>query len=179
LAIVRRTCALLGADLRFVSRLGRGSVFRVTALRERDEASPPPPAPDIPVLTGTAPSLIYVVDDDLAVQQSMTSLLTSWGHRTVIAGSGAELEALIAIQPAAPDLVISDYRLRGAETGVEVIRRLQLHFGIAIPAILVTGDTDPARVANAHASGFVLLHKPISNGRLRAAIGNLLRKKSD
>ena len=44
----------------------------------------------------------------------------------------------------------------------------------AIPAILITGDTAPDRLTEAKASGLLLMHKPVPNGRLRAAIGNLI-----
>ena len=40
--------------------------------------------------------------------------------------------------------------------------------------MLVTGDTAPDRLQEAQASGLLLLHKPVSRGKLRAAIGNLM-----
>ena len=39
-----------------------------------------------------------------------------------------------------------------------------------IPGILITGDTAPDRLKEAQESGFVLLHKPVPNIRLRATI---------
>jgi hypothetical protein len=43
--------------------------------------------------------------------------------------------------------------------------------------MLITGDTAPDRLAEAKASSLLLLHKPVSNGKLRAAIVNLITKK--
>ena len=63
----------------------------------------------------------------------------------------------------------------GGRDGVAVIDALRLHFDRSIPAILITGDTAPERIADAQASGLLLLHKPLSNARLRAAVGNLQR----
>jgi hypothetical protein len=40
--------------------------------------------------------------------------------------------------------------------------------------MLITGDTAPDRLAEAQASGLLLLHKPVSNAKLRAAIVNLI-----
>ena len=40
--------------------------------------------------------------------------------------------------------------------------------------MLVTGDTAPERLVEARRSGLLLLHKPVPNARLRAAITNLL-----
>ena len=175
LAIVKRTAVLIGAEMSFRSEPARGSVFRVKVARSTDR-------PILASAETTAPApggaLIFVIDDDHAIQQAMHSLLTSWGHRVVLAGSGEEAAAHIAEHPAPPDLIICDYRLRGDETGAAVIQRLHQHFGSPVPAVLVTGDTAPARIAEAQASGFALLHKPLSNSTLRAAIGNLLRRKA-
>jgi hypothetical protein len=41
--------------------------------------------------------------------------------------------------------------------------------------VLITGDTAPGWLAEVEASGLQLLHKPVPNGKLRAAIANLTR----
>ena len=43
-----------------------------------------------------------------------------------------------------------------------------------IPGMLITGDTAPDRLREAQESGLLLLHKPVSNSRLRAAITRLV-----
>jgi two-component system, sensor histidine kinase len=40
--------------------------------------------------------------------------------------------------------------------------------------MLITGDTAADRLLEAQASGLLLLHKPVPNGKLRAAIVNLM-----
>ena len=76
--------------------------------------------------------------------------------------------------PTKPALILCDYRLRDGESGVAVTGS---HFrsdnNQTIPAILITGDTAPDRLTEAEASGLLLMHKPVSNGKLRAAIVNL------
>jgi len=42
-----------------------------------------------------------------------------------------------------------------------------------VPAIIVTGDTAPARIREAHDSGFLLLHKPVEPERLKVCINSL------
>lgn len=42
--------------------------------------------------------------------------------------------------------------------------------GMGVPGILLTGDTDPERIACAVRSGFRLLHKPMDPAVLLAAI---------
>jgi CheY-like chemotaxis protein len=126
---------------------------------------------------GRAPvphALIAVIDDELAIRQAMGQLLESWGHSVITGGSSAALIAGVA-DTAVPDLIICDYRLREGETGVAVIAALRRHFGKPVAAMLITGDTAPDRIAEAQASGFLLLHKPLAAGKLRAAIGHLLR----
>ena len=79
----------------------------------------------------------------------------------------------LAACPAKPALILCDYRLRGGESGLAVADRIRAEYNDTIPAILVTGDTAPDRLAEAEASGLLLMHKPVSNGKLRAAIVNL------
>ena len=108
----------------------------------------------------------------------MRSLLTSWGHEVVVAGSHDEATAQMLAASRAPNLIICDYRLRAGENGIEVIAQLRRHFAAEVPALLITGDTAPDRLAEARASGLLILHKPVANAKLRAAIGNLMGKAS-
>ncbi len=176
LAIVQRVAALLATPVALQSVPGRGSVFRVAVpLHRGGWTAPAETAPQtVPAArTGT----IYVIDDELAVRQAMVSLLTTWGHRVVVAESAEALLATDLALDHRPDLIISDYRLREGANGIAAIRAVQARHGDDIPGVLITGDTAPDRIAEAEASGFLLLHKPLSNARLRAAIGNLLRPR--
>jgi CheY-like chemotaxis protein len=103
----------------------------------------------------------------------MSTLLVGWGHSVVAAGSCTEMLDRAAGFTITPDLIISDYRLRDDENGIATIERLRTEFNNDIPAILITGDTAPDRIREATASDCFLMHKPVSNSRLRAAIINL------
>jgi len=174
LAIVRRLADLLGHKLTFASVPGRGSMFGIDVpLAEPGRAALPPMAPGV-ARTG----IILVVDDEMAIQEGMRSLLTAWGHAVLCAGSGEEGLARLAACGARPDLIICDYRLRGEETGATVIRRLRAEHGDDIPGVLITGDTAPNRLEEAAASGLLLLHKPVANSRLRAAVTHFLLAKA-
>jgi two-component system, sensor histidine kinase len=109
----------------------------------------------------------------------MSSLLTGWGHDVVTGGSGDEVMQRLSSRPDRPDLVICDYRLREGENGITVIQRMRSEYNQDIPAMLITGDTAPDRLAEARASGLILLHKPVPNSKLRAAIVNLLGSDKD
>ena len=172
LPIVRRLTAILGHRLELASEPGRGSAFRVIAPR-----APPPRLleSDLSGRYDSRSGLILAIDDEQAIRVAMTELLTSWGHRVIAVGGGDEAIAALASAPP-PDLIICDYRLRGRETGLEVIRRLRAAMGSMVPAILVTGDTAPENIRQALAGGHPLLHKPLSHARLRAAVSSLIRR---
>jgi CheY-like chemotaxis protein len=116
---------------------------------------------------------IVVIDDELAIQDAMRAVLTAWGHSVVVAGSSEEMLERVAERSARPDLVICDLRLRGDENGLDAIERLRSKFHEKIPAILITGDTESDRLKRAAQSDCFVMHKPVSNSRLRAAISNL------
>jgi signal transduction histidine kinase/ActR/RegA family two-component response regulator len=173
LAIVRRLADLMGCDLSLRSEPGKGSCFAVSVPLANQTSRPETPAADIaPAVSGA--KLIVVIDDEVAVREGTARLLATWGHRVVAAGSGGEAIERLSSCPSTPDLLFCDYRLPGDENGIEVIERLRGEYNASIPAILVTGDTAPDRLAEARASGLVLLHKPVPNGKLRAAVANVI-----
>jgi signal transduction histidine kinase/CheY-like chemotaxis protein len=173
LAIVKRLAVLIDCPLTLSSRPGKGSVFKLSLPLAEGSAVEDGRVSDAAPLA-PSPGLILVIDDELAIQDAMCSLLTEWGHEVIAAGSCEEMLARVADRPARPDLIICDYRLRGTENGIEVIERLQSEYNHDIPAMLVTGDTGPQRLQEAQRSGYLLLHKPVPRGKLRAAIGNLM-----
>jgi two-component system, sensor histidine kinase len=178
LAIVRRMTDLLDCKLTLHSRPGRGSCFAVAVPMSRRASRPIETQPIAP--SGVlARGLIVVIDDETAIQSAMASLLTGWGHDVVTGGSGDEAMQRLSGRPDRPDLVICDYRLREGENGITVIERMRSEYNEDIPAMLITGDTAPDRLAEARASGLILLHKPVSNSKLRAAIVNLIGSDKD
>ena len=94
-----------------------------------------------------------------------------------VEAKGQRTLALAREHGAAPDAILSDYRLRNGETGIEVIRNLEREWG-ATPAMLITGDTAPDRLKDAAASGYVLLHKPLDPFRLKQSICRMLVERT-
>ncbi|WP_116810538.1 ATP-binding response regulator [Steroidobacter cummioxidans] len=174
LAIVKRLTTLLGHRIELRSKPCRGSCFALEVPLAATSAAHPVTIPAeslAPVQLGSG--LILVLDDELTIQIGMKTLLESWGYRVLAAGSGDEMLEAIATADEAPRLIICDYRLRDNETGTAVVERLRSEFNDDIPAMLITGDTAPDRIREAEASGLLLLHKPVPNGKLRAAIAHL------
>ena len=71
---------------------------------------------------------------------------------------------------APPDLIIADYQLRDGEIGPDVVAAVRRHFGIDIPAILITGSATPERLEEAKDLGHHLLLKPVMPAKLRTLI---------
>lgn len=178
LAIVKRLTALLNHPLGLRSAPGRGSVFSITLPYSDARPAASAMLADGPADSSThEPALVLVVDDELRIQIAMRSLLQGWGFDVVTAASGDELMSELANRPERPALIISDYRLRANENGIRVIERLRSEYNDDdMPGMLITGDTAPDRLKEAQDSGLLLLHKPVSDSRLRAAIIHLMSR---
>jgi len=184
LAIVRRLAGLLQVQVRLRSRPGRGSNFTLRLPVSRDEAAPQAQAPGLHLRGAArgasappatpAPGLVLVIDDDADIRMGMRALLAAWGHEVIDAASLEELLPRLARVREAPQLIISDHRLRGEATGGGVVERLRQEFNDDTPAIIVTGDTAPERLREVAASGHLLLHKPVSPERLREGLAQVL-----
>ena len=175
LAIVRRLTSLLEHPLTVRSQHGKGSAFMI-AVPYADAATVSMEETGqfaVPLLTRGV-GLILVIDDEVAIQLAMKSLLESWGYEVITAGSCAEMLDRTALHRTIPRLIICDYRLRDNENGTEAIERLRSEYNEEIPGMLITGDTAPDRLKEAQESGFLLLHKPVPNSRLRASIAHLV-----
>ena len=110
---------------------------------------------------------VLVVDDEEAVRKGMETLLQAHGCHVRLAGSIDE--AVTQASQDRPGLVLADLRLRGDENGITAIRKLRQICG-ELPAVLISGDTAPDRLQEAHAAGIRMLHKPVSAEALRQAI---------
>ena len=170
LAIVERLARLLDHRIELASVPGRGSLFSVELpVGDVQQTSQERRAP-APVTNSLSGLFVVVVDDEALVRAGMEGVLHDWGCHVVNAGSGDEALALLGEHERTPDVVISDYRLRENETGIEVINRLRTYYATAIPAALISGDTAPERLREAKDSGYPLLHKPVSPAKLRALL---------
>ncbi|HEB55901.1 MAG TPA: response regulator [Gammaproteobacteria bacterium] len=175
LAIVERLAKLLGHTLTVNSKPGQGSTFclclpRVTNLSPTLEMPPSPPV----YLDDVAGATVLVIDDEIMVCEGMADILTRWGCKALLADSAETAWEQLKANGLQVDVIISDYRLRENKTGVEAIECLQKKTRQVFPVIIVTGDTAADRLREANASGYHLLHKPVSPGKLRSLLSYLL-----
>jgi signal transduction histidine kinase/CheY-like chemotaxis protein len=161
LAIVKRLCALLGHDISVRSTMGEGTTFSVTIARAQDQDLPVDGmATIIPITAGhLGGTKILIIDDDRRIVSAMQELLNRWGIQSRFSQTPEEALAILA-NGFNPDIAICDYRLRENITGVEVLHTLDKKLGRKLPALLITGDTGPERIKEAHTSGWILMALP-------------------
>lgn len=168
LAIADGLSRSLGQAITVDSVPGKGSVFRLL-LPLASPSTLPKAAHALPPGTSAHRQLLLLVlEDDESVRLGMCQLLRQFGWDCLAAETLDEALTLTAQRR--PDLLISDYRLRGHMTGVDAIAALRAQLGHELPALLITGDTAPERLRDAHASKVQLLHKPVVPATLYQAI---------
>ena len=86
---------------------------------------------------------ILLVEDNPGVLAATSLLLKSAGYEVTTATSVAEASECTRTHPDL-DLVITDYRLSGADTGKKVISAVRGLRGPSFNAIVITGDTSAA-----------------------------------
>lgn len=174
LSIVRRTADLLGLKIDVKSEPGRGSRFSIVAPRSSAGSSnvvaAQMPYDEIDLSRRVA---LYI-DDDALQLEAMRALLGQWDLRVICAVSAQDATGQLREAQIEPDVIIADFRLRDGETGVDAIRAVTRSQRTAVPAMILTGDTEPSRIAQATASGYSLLHKPVTPSVLRQTLYDLL-----
>ena len=178
LAVVQRTAKLLGHGISVASRPAMGSRFSVDVPKIGDALTNLGVVKRQPPLRTSLENIsIVVIDDEQTVREAMQGLLAEWRcHALIVASAEEALERLIA-WPHSPQIIIADYRLRAGKTGVEAIRQIQSCLPAAIPAIIVTGDTGPERLAEVSHRGHVLMHKPVQPDKLRETLRQLTAER--
>ncbi|MBK3774567.1 PAS domain S-box protein [Azospirillum brasilense] len=174
LAIVRRLAGLLGHEVTLRSRPGRGSAFGLTvpsvAPRQVMKTCRPAAQSGAQPAANGSKGLVVVVEDDAIILLSMRTMLEEWGYEVVAAVSADEAVGTLTSLGQRPDMIVADYRLREGRTGLQAIRDIYGVCGVRVPALVLTGDTDPARIAEVQQSGHRLLHKPVAPEVLRNAL---------
>jgi two-component system response regulator FixJ len=111
--------------------------------------------------------LIYVVDDDEAVRDSLALLLESAGH--VVEAFETAAEALMKCEALRPFCVITDVRMPEMD-GLEFQEKLSGK-RIDVPVIVMTGHADVPLAVRAMKAGAVdFIEKPFSDDTILASI---------
>ena len=177
LAIVERLAHLLEVPLQVRSVVGRGSRFSVTVKRASTACGELPAPHDAMDSTGFEGRTVLVIDDDASAREAAQGLLEQWSCVVLTAASESEAASVAAAAP--PDMIVCDYRLGDAANGIDVIRRLRNGCGMAVPAVLVSGDVTAKLRQDAESEQLHLLQKPLRAARLRALLMHMLATRKD
>jgi FixJ family two-component response regulator len=122
-------------------------------------------------LVGDGAPIVLVIDDDLAIRESLTSLFQSVGLRVKVFGSAPEF--LQSDLPNAPSCLVLDIRLPGI-SGLDFQIDLA-NAGIHIPIIFMTGHGDiPMSVQAMKAGAVDFLTKPLRHQEMIHAVTRAL-----
>ena len=118
-------------------------------------------------------AVVFVVDDDASMRESIKNLIRSVGLRAELCASAQEF--LRSKHPAVPSCLVLDVRLPGL-SGLDLQRRTS-EAGLEIPIIFITGHGDIPMTVRAMKAGAVeFLTKPFRDQDLLDAIQQALER---
>ncbi|MGL4291319.1 MAG: response regulator FixJ [Phreatobacter sp.] len=119
-------------------------------------------------------SIVHVVDDDLAVRQSLAFLLASDGLPVRLYESAQAF--LDQPHGSAAGCIVTDVRMPGID-GIEFLRRLKAS-GSPLPVIVITGHADVPLAITAMKEGAMdFIEKPFADDLFLDAVRAVLRKQ--
>ncbi len=164
LAIVRRVARLLDHPLTLRSAPGRGSCFSVTA----PLAEARPVATTVTLAPQSLPLgfRVLCVDNEPAILEALSALLSRWGMTVVTAPDAASAVA----QKGPFDAALIDLHLGEGPDGLFILETLRSR-GVGHLA-LISADADPSLLAKAAATGAILMSKPVKPAILKAFLSS-------
>lgn len=181
LAIVDRIADLLDLHVTLRSEVGRGTCFAV-GVPLGHSVNLPATERSGPAIATTSTECLRVlcVDNEQTILEGMQALLAEWGYDVVAVCEHDRV--LTALGGQAPDVIVVDYHLGGARSGLDVLDGLRRNFGVEIPALLVTADRSEEVRQQAKQRDCDVLLKPLKPAALRrflAGAGLQARMHSD
>ncbi len=183
LSIVKRLCRVMNCELTLQSKLGVGSRFSILLPEESlrgvaddgyvegmdMEAALQPDR--LPVVNDSKVYHGLILEDDAEVANALMLRIKHWGYRVT---SAPHVEAALNYTAPPPDFILSDYQLANGETGLDAIEKIQAHFNTQIPALIITGNTEPEVLKLLEKTQLDVLHKPVDTDKLNKSIKKLL-----
>lgn len=174
LAIVREAIRLLGYKIKVLSRVGDGTQACVAIPKNMVLATPKEvqveqPRPMVPAHKAR----VVLIEDNDSVRVSTELFLKLEGYQVITAASVAETDKLVK-RLKNNDVIISDYHLDGAGTGLDVLNNIRAQLAYDVPAIIMSGDL-PAVLRNLKSPvpNCRFLGKPVDTDSLLSAIDEL------
>jgi two-component system, NtrC family, response regulator AtoC len=120
---------------------------------------------------------ILIVDDERGIREFIAEALADAGHDTVAAADGTE--ALRCLQERAFDLMITDLRMPGGLSGMDLLRRAQAELPDMEVIVLTAHGTVDTAVEAMKLGALDYLQKPVSSpNELRLVVARALERRS-
>jgi two-component system CheB/CheR fusion protein len=175
LSIVQRLGVLLGHKINVHSVPGRGSVFSIAVARAlAPEFIPAGISSATPQMTLPPNTRLLVIEDDPDISQLLKTFLAEEGVAVHVAHDAAAAKALVAAGDIEPDLILADFNLPGAQTGLAAALDLRLMIAKDVPVIIMTGDISTATLRLIADEGFTQINKPMKLASLMTTLETVL-----
>jgi two-component system, sensor histidine kinase len=176
LAIVREVTRLLGYSVAVSSTLGEGTCVSVRIPAHRilpDTSIPSHEDIEFPADILPGACRLVLLEDNDSVRKATELFLSLEGFDVRSAAGVSQAEQLLAdLRPG--DVLITDYRLDGKLTGLDILQQLRMRHGRDLPAIVMTGDLPSMmRVVKTPIPLVRFLSKPVDTKALLSAIAEL------
>lgn len=171
LAIVERIAVMLGHSIQIRSQLHKGSAFSITVpLVDKIKPMSSVSMTDLIPVNQLTNLAVLVVDNEEAIQASMSALLRQWGCFVLTASNCVQALQACDEQGVIPEVVLADYHLDHGLLGTDAITDIRKHFGLDIPAVIVTADRSSECMQQFQAADLPVINKPVKPGKLRALL---------
>ncbi len=176
LSIVKKTASLLNHELTLDSAPEKGSCFCIRLPTGQADHIEEEKA--IRLAQNFSSLNVLVIDDDRAVREATSMLLSDWGYRAITCATLPKALERIRSEQCVADLLICDYRLGNnlhqSETGLDAVVRIREECDRHLPALIITADTHQDTLRTIADNELLVLKKPISPARLKNIINTLL-----
>ena len=177
LSIVQRLAKLMDHPVALRSKPGKGSVFMITVpVVEAEPEATPTTQRELDQERVPAPrqGVVLMVEDEGPLRELLEEFLVKEGH-IVIAHSNAK-DALSWVSGTAtqPDLLLTDFDLRGGTNGLRLAQDLPDILGNSVPTIVLTGDITAETLKSISETEFRHVTKPVMPQVLLALISDML-----
>jgi len=158
LAIVRRLGEVLDHGIDVRSAPGRGTCVSIKVPLGQTRVNSEPAHDQVSESISFA-GTVLVIEDETSVRSALNRLLKLRGIGSSIVATGNDALTLVT-QGMRPDLLLSDYNLRGSMNGVETIKALRSALAWNVPGIVMTGDIQSKTIEAIAAQDVSVVIKP-------------------
>jgi PAS domain S-box-containing protein len=178
LAIVKRLGDMLDHPVDVRSTPGKGTRFSVEVPRVQTNVNASELLQSSNQQAEFLPRNVLIIEDEASVRSAVTRFLKIKGIGAVVVGTGNDALALIKRREFHPDLVLSDYNLRGSADGFQSIRAIRTALGWNVPAIIMTGDIRSETIKMIATDDISILLKPFVGDELLHRMTQLHRPEA-